>query len=263
MEPAPNPAEAATESKASLVSRLMNIIVAPGEVFDAVKTVPVSAANWLMPAILFIVLSWASAGVIFSQDSIRQQLSDIRDKAIDRQVAAGRMSQDQAERGRQVGEKWAGLTYEVGAVVGPTVMGFAVPFWWGLLLWLAGTKALRGGFSYMKAVEVAGMANMILVLDVVIRTLLILLKNDLFASPSLALLVKDFDPQDTAHALLALANVMMLWLLVVRSVGLSRLSGASFAKAAAWVFGMWAAWTAVLFGLGAAMQALGKALTGG
>ena len=39
----------------------------------------------------------------------------------------------------------------------------------------------------MKAVEVAGLSNMILVLDVMVKTLLILITGNLFASPSLAL----------------------------------------------------------------------------
>jgi hypothetical protein len=39
---------------------------------------------------------------------------------------------------------------------------------------------------------------------------------------------------------------------------LARLSGASFAKAALWVFGIWAAYTGFLIGLGALAQAAFK-----
>ncbi len=115
----------------------------------------------------------------------------------------------------------------------------------------------------MKAVEVVGLANMINVLDVIVRTLLIVGLGNLYASVSPVLLVKDFDPQNTVHSLLAILNVMTFWLLGVRAVGLARLSGASFAKAAAWVFGIWAAYTAFFVGLGILSKALFKRLGGG
>src|SRR5262249_5941039 len=98
---------------------------------------------------------------------------------------------------------------------------------------------LKGGFSYVKALEVAGLANMIAALEAVVRALLVFVTSNIFASPSLALLVKNFDPQNTQHSLLAALNVMTIWLLAVRAIGLARLTGASFGKAAAWVYGIW------------------------
>jgi hypothetical protein len=105
-------------------------------------------------------------------------------------------------------------------------------------------------------VEVAGLSNMILALNVIVKTLLILITGNLFASTSLALVVKDFDPQSSVHSLLAMMDVMVLWLLTVRSIGLARLSGASIGKAAAWIFGIWIAFTGVMIGFGAAVRAV-------
>ncbi len=130
---------------------------------------------------------------------------------------------------------------------------------------LAGGRqgASKGNFPYMKAVEVVGLANMIGVLDVIVKTLLIVGLGNLYASPSLVLLVKEFDPQNPVHSLLAVVNVMTFWLLAVRAIGLARLSGASVAKAALWVFGIWAAYTGLLVGLGALAQAAFKRMGGG
>ena len=88
------------------------------------------------------------------------------------------------------------------------------------------------------------------------KTLLILTMDNPFASPSLALLVKEFDPQNPVHGLLGVVNVMTFWVLAVRSIGLARLSGALFGKSAMWVFGIWASYTGVMVGLGAAVQAI-------
>jgi Yip1 domain len=239
----------------SLAGRLMNIFAAPGDVFDEIKTAPHRAANWLTPALLLIVLSWMSCWLIFSQPSIQQQMKDISNQAIDRQVEKGKLTSAQADQARAAAEKFGGLGYKIGGVVGPVFMAFISPFWGGLILWLVGSFALKAPFPYLKAVEIAGLANMILVLDVVVRTLLVLITGNLFATLSLTLVLKDFDPQNTFHSLLALINVMTIWLLAVRSIGLARLTGASVAKAAIWIFGIWIILSGILIGFGAAMRA--------
>ncbi len=219
------------------------------------KSAPLRTANWLAPAILLIVLSWVSGWLIFSQPSIQQQMKDISNKAIDRQVEKGKLTSSQADQARAAAEKFGSIGYKVGAVVAPVFMAFITPFWGGLILWLVGSFALKAPFPYLKAVEIAGLANMILILDVVVRTFLVLITGNLFSTLSLSLLVKDFDPQNTVHSLLTVVNVMTFWLLAIRSLGLARLTGAPVAKAAMWVFGIWIVLTGIMIGFGAAMRA--------
>ena len=168
------------------------------------------------------------------------------------------ITEQQAEQARAVGEKWAGLSSKIAAAIAPVFAGFVTPFFWGLIVWLVGTKLLKGDFPYMKAVEVVGLANMVSVLEVIMKTLLIVGLGNLYAGTSLVLFVKQFDPQNPVHSLLAVVNVMMFWLLAVRAIGLARLSGVSFAKAALWVFGIWAAYTGFFVGVGLVAQAAFK-----
>lgn len=241
---------------------MLNVFATPGDVFQEVKTANVSTANWLAPALILIAVSWVAAWLIFSQESIRHQLAEVTEQAIQKQVERGHMSEQQAEQAQAMGEKWAGISSRIGAGLVPVVTGFGGPFVWGLFVWLVGAKVLKGNFPYMKAVEVVGLGNMVNVLEMIVRTLLIVGLGNLYASPSLVLLVKQFDPQNTAHSLLALVNVMTFWLLAVRAIGLARLSGASFAKAAAWVFGIWAAYTGLFLGLGLLAKAAFKHMGG-
>jgi len=239
----------------SLFSRMTNIFAAPGEVYDEVKASPPSTANWLAPALLFILVSWVGAWLVLSQDTVKQQLSDITSKAIEKQIEKSRVPKAQAEAARQAGEKWGSIGMKVSMVAGPVFVAFASPFWWGLILWL-GAKVLKKNPDFMKAVEVAGLANMIVALEAIVRTLLIVSTGNLFASPSPVLLIKEFDPNNTLHGILAAFNLVVLWALAVKSVGLARLCGVSFGRAAAWVFGIWAAYTAFFIGLGVAIRAV-------
>jgi hypothetical protein len=262
MEPTPLTQEPQSEAPQpptmSLAGRLLNVFATPGDVFQEVKTASASSANWLVPAVILLLVGWTAAWLIFSQASITHQLSEITDQAIQKQIERGHLSEQQAEQAHAMGEKWAGLSSKIGAALIPVLGGFATPFVWGLIVWLVGAKALKGNFPYMKAVEVVGLANMISVLDAIVKTLLIVGMGNLYASPSLVLLVKEFDPQNPMHSLLAVVNVMTFWLLAVRAIGLARLSGASFAKAALWVFGIWAAYTGFMVGLGVVAQAAFK-----
>jgi hypothetical protein len=238
----------------SLAGRLTNVFAAPGEVFDDVRTSRNSAANWLVPAFLLMVVSWIGVWLVFSQPAIQQQLSEITDQAIEKQVA--KMPKEQADRVREQAARFGGMGQKIGAAVVPVFGGLVTPFLWALVYWLVGNKVLKGTFSYMKTVEAVGLSTMIVVLDSVIRTLMALAMGNVFAAPSLALFVKNYDPQNTTHALLSLVNVMTFWVLLVRSIGLARLSNASLAKAGLWVFGLWAAWTGLLTGIGLAIKAM-------
>ncbi len=246
----------------SLGGRLLNVFATPGEVFAEVKTASASTANWLVPALALVLVSWCAAVWIFSQDAINHQFSELADRAIQKRVDSGRVSEREAEQGRAMMEKWVGISAKIGVGLHPIMVGFGGPFVWGLFLWLVGTKVLKGDFPYMKAVEVVGVGNMVSVLEVVVKALLIVGLGNLYATPSLMLLVKDYDPQNLAQSSLALVNGMTLWLLAVRAVGLARLSGASFVKAAAWVYGIWAAYSGLQVGLAALAQTATKRVGG-
>jgi hypothetical protein len=246
----------------SLGGRLLNVFATPGEVFQDVKTASASAANWLAPALILIAVSWLASGLIFSQPVIQHQLSDITERAIQKQVDQKHMSEQDAERARAMGEKWAGISAKIGSALAPIIGGFVTPFFWGLILWGVGAGVLKRSFPYMKAVEVVGLANMVGVLEVIVRTLLIVGLGNLYAAPSLILLVKDFNPENPVHSLLALVNVMTFWLLAVRAVGLARLASVSFTKAALWVFGIWATYTGLLIGVAYVAKTALKRISG-
>ena len=246
--------ETATQATMSLGARLFNVFATPGEVYDQVKAAPFAASNWLVPALLLVLVSWLGMGLVLSQPAIKQQLTEITDKQLEKSAQKANLSAERAEQMRHFAE----LSTKVVLFAGPVIQAFGFPLIWGLYVWLAGNHLMSGSFGYLKAVEAVGLSNMIAVLEALVRSLLIVVTASLFATPSLALLVKDFDPQNPQHAAFALVNVMSLWLLVVRSIGLARLAGGSIARAALWVFGFWILYTGFFWGVGAAARAAAR-----
>lgn len=236
----------------SLAARLLNVFAIPGDVFSEVKISRASAANWLVPALLFLSVSWVAAWLIFSQDSFRQQVRQQTEQVVQKRVDQGLMSQKDADNAVH----YAVPAAQVGAYTAPALIAFASPFWWGLILWFIGRKIFNGDFSYLKAVEVSGLAGMIGVLHVAVKSLLVFGLNDPFASTSAALLANGDDPQNATYRLLSLVDVMGFWLLAVRAIGLARLARVPFLRAAIWVFGIWATLIGLLVVLGTAVRSV-------
>jgi uncharacterized membrane protein len=255
--PADAPETPPPVARTSLVSRLFNMFAAPTEVFDEVKASPASSANWVVPALLFTVIGWLCGWLIISQDFTKQQISDMQDKAIQKQVEKGKLTKEQAEASRAVVEKFGSLGTMIGVAAAPPIMGFAGPLWFGLIVWLFGAKLFKGGFTFMKGVEVAGLVAMIAVLESVLHTLMVFVLGNMFAGPNLGLLViKDYDPNNWQHSLLSKVDLVTFWELAVLSLGLARLGGVRFGRALAWLGGLWLAWTVFLTALIMGIQKL-------
>ena len=139
-----------------------------------------------------------------------------------------------------VAEKFTGPTMlKLSGVIGSVVFSFAAFFWWATVLWLLGRWFLRVDFGFTKAMEAAGLASMIGVLGVIVTLLLQVNLSNLTSSPSLAMLVSDFDAKKVSHLALGAVNVFGIWRVIVQSIALARLAGVPFQRSAFVMFPVW------------------------
>ena len=228
-----------TGPRMSLGTRLMNVFTGPGEVFDEVKKGPPSNANWLVPVLLICLVGIVATFVIFSQDSILQQIREQQDRAIEKKLE--KLPKEQREQAREIAEKWTSpALMKLFGSGGTIARAFGSLFLIALVLWLLGTRLFKGSFGYMQAVEVCGLAGMISVLGGIIRMLLVVVTGSMLATPGPALLIRDLNPSSLTHLLLSALNVATIWYAAVLAIGLAKLSGARLARAAGWVFALWA-----------------------
>jgi len=288
----------------SLVSRLVNVFAAPGDVFDEVKSTATTIPSWLVPVVLNCIVGIIYSIVVFSQDNVIQSLRETQEREMQKQVASGKMTQQQADQAIEVIDRFMGpgmmkIMGSIGSVVG----NFGFLFLAALVLFLLGAdpssgkviarwigaafvglaaaliafqttggrpmgvrlmlapaalivgtavgflalmifdrlNPFGGSFSYLKAVEIVALASMISVLGGLVAMLVAVTMGNPAITPGPAVLVRDFNPANKLHTLLSQLNVMMIWYLAVFALGLSRISGKSFARGAGWTFGLWAA----------------------
>ena len=224
----------------SLAARLMNVFAVPGDVFAEVKATNVAVGNWLVPTILLSLVGAVAAMIIFSQPAILQQMRETQTKAFDAQVKAGKMTQAQADQTMEAIDKFMGPTmWKLAGAGGALFISFARLFWWALVLWQLGRWALKTEFYFTKALEVAGLALMISVLGTLVTVLLQVNFARMFATPSFALAINDFDVSRKSHLMLGAVNVFSIWQVAVLAIGLSKLAGTPFLRAAWVVFTYW------------------------
>lgn len=234
----------------SLGARLLNVFAVPGEVFDDIKASVPSLANWLAPAFIYLLVGWVGAWLMYSQPAVQQQMQEIQDQMVQKMVDKGWIPKEQAERqmaSSNVGSK-------IGPYFEPVFSAFAGPVIWALILWVVGLKVFKAKFEFIKALEVTGLANAIAVLGAIVHTLLVVGFGNMFASASPTLLMKDANPQHPTFAVMAVFNITTIWLLAVRSIGLARLCGVPFARAAFWIFGVWFLWMGVIIAVTQAIR---------
>jgi len=228
-----------------LGSILMNVFSSPGEAFQGLRESESRATLWLIPLILMILLASISTYVVLSNDTLKGQVLESRDRAIQKQVDAGKMTQEQADRQKGAMESMGGMFVAIGIVTNVifiTVGLFAA----GLFLWLAGKLALKSTAGYGKHLEAYGISCWIGLLGGIVTLLMIIGLNSIYASPGAGLAVyASFDPLSTTHKILASLNIFSVWQAIVIGIGLGKLADKSSTFGIGVALALWVLWVIV------------------
>ncbi len=228
----------------SLTDRLMSVFVTPAEVFDEIKTSPPNSANWVVPLVCSMIVGIIYSLVVFSQPGIIQNMKDATEKKMEESVAAGKMTQKQADQAQEtIGKIMSPTFFKVAGIVSSIFINTGLLFLVALIIWLLGKYGFHGDFGYLQAVETVSLAGMIYVMGGVVSMLLAVIYGNMSMTPGPVLLVGHFDPANKVHLILSAVNLISLWYVGVLALGLSRLSGGGFGKSALWLYGLWAVFT--------------------
>lgn len=207
----------------SLPSRMVNILVSPSYVFDEVLNSPHRVLNWVVPMVLVCLASL----LLLDPATTKERIA----AGIQSQLEKESISATQAD---QLPRAWHHTS--VMATCSAVVIGTG---WSALVIWFLGRFLLKANFSFFKALEVAGLAQVILVLGLLVTLLLIAAIGDPAARPALSFLRGRIPPEHPLRAFLDTLNVFHIWTTAVLAIGLARLSGVSAKEAGFWVFGYW------------------------
>jgi hypothetical protein len=181
-------------------------------------------------------------------------MKDQTEKTIQKKVAEGKMTQEQADMALTKNPAQPGSPlFMIFGSIGAAVVTAVILFGFALAFWLMGKWVFKATAAYGKVLEVVGLSMYISVLGSIITLLLVVAMGSLYATPSLALVVSQYDPTNTLHKLLSSISVFTFWFLIVISIGLGKIFSVSTGKALAGVGVLWVLFTAasVLLSFGA------------
>jgi hypothetical protein len=241
MDAQPNPpSQEPPAEPSSLTDRLANVMAAPGEVFAEIKNMPVRASNWLVPLILACVVTAIYMSVAFSQPPILRGMEEQREAGMRKQVAAGKITQAQADQAAAMMEKILSPAVMKMVGAGGAVLAMAAGlFLMAVAIWLALKYCTPARLDYMKVVEICGLALVIDVPQKVLRLWLVLWKQNLLATASPALFLANASTTNRTHVFLSMIDLVDFWWLAVLSLGLSKVASLRYRTAAFIAFGVW------------------------
>jgi hypothetical protein len=229
----PNPVQARQEHT-TLAAKLVNIFVNPGDVFDEVLAEPIRPATWMVPTLLVFF----SGLLLLSLSTPPEHTS----AAVRQLIEAGQVAPSQATA---IIDRWFSIS-----ALAVFVSAFAGTIWSALVLWGMARMLLKVAVPFSKALEVAGLVGMILVLGTIVTTLLILASGNPLTRPALSFLASGLCEGSTLRAALEVFNGFYLWSTAVLAIGLSRLTGVSLRECAFWAFSYWLVLRISLISLG-------------
>jgi hypothetical protein len=222
------------------MDRITNVIAAPGEVFGEVKNAPVRASNWVVPLILSCVVTVIYICVAFSQPSVLRGMQEQQVSKMQKQVAAGKITQAQADQASAITEKYMTPTIlKIFGGGGASLADVAALFLMGLAIWLALKCCTAAKVDYMKVVEVCGLALVIDVPQKIVRLLLVAWKGNLLSTASPTLFLDNPSATNKRDLFLSMLDIVDIWWLAVLSLGLSKVASISYRTAAFICFGIW------------------------
>ena len=222
------------------MDRLTNVIAAPGEVYGEIKNAPVRASNWVVPLILSCLVTVVYMCVAFSLPSILRGLQEQREKAVQKQVAAGKITQTQADQATAMTERFmTPAIMKIFGGAGAAVGSVAGLFLMAVLIWLALKWWTEARPSYMKVVEICGLAMVIDVPQKILRICLVTWKGNLLATASPTLFLANPSTTHRADVFLSMFDVVDFWWLAVLSLGVSKVASVRYRTAAFIIFGIW------------------------
>ena len=234
--------EPATEL--SLTDTIVGVISSPGEVFQSIADTEPKTSNWAIPLVLSMVFSVLFMFVVFGQPAIQDQMAEGQRKAMEKSVADGKLTQEQAEKMMENGKPGSSMFMIFGSIGAVVVMAFAL-FVYSAVYLLGGKIVVKSSASYGKMLEVVGLSMYVGIIGSIIAMVLIIAKGSIYASLSPALFMEDFDPLNKQHKLLAAFNLLEFWNLAIVGIGLSKVWKTTAGKAFGVVGGVWLAWTLI------------------
>ena len=218
----------APQAEMSVVGRMLRVLYAPSEAFEAVSEQR-SAADWLVPTIIVAVVIFISTYL-----TIPVQLAEMTQQ----------MPAEQRE-GAQTAMK-------VSSLIAAPIMSFVMLFI-GAAIYLLVGRLLGGLLGYGHCLAIVAYTSLIAILQHIVRTPLVLANETMKVQIGLGMFLSEEVRKSFGGALLSSIDPFVVWMVVIAGLGLAIVGQVERSRAYAGV----AALTLISLAVGAFFSTLG------
>jgi len=218
-----------------------DVFLAPVKAFDAYKLKP----TIVVPLILTIVLAALSGGLPYKQGAEAQ---------IEMLSTSTTLPPPVLEQMRQSAENPSPISSTLGGGIGLVIISLLG----ALLAWFIGSFILGKKAKYSHVWGVEMLAGLIGLVGAVLRSLLVVAKDDLFVSIGPAALMPGKDFTSILYSIFYFADVFAIWSMIVAGVGYAAIFGFSRGKGIAVSLTVWLV-SIIIF---VSMQLIGLSIAG-
>src|SRR5438876_4971172 len=224
-----NEPDAEPVEELSVTDAITGVFTEPGDTFEAVKASP-KRNYWILPIIILIVISIASAYLVTHDEELYSQINDKQIKAakerFDEAVKSGKITQEKANEQMDQMEKGFNKSnpiFLVFTIAGPIVSVFISFFFRGAVFFGA-AKLFKGTAGFMSVLSVLGLASIIDSIQTIIDTVLAIIMGKLQVNIGPVLLVTAESVGENMYKFLAHLDIINFWFFAVIAIGLARVS---------------------------------------
>ncbi len=219
----------------------------PSRVFNSITTAGVKFLDWFAPLVLVLLVAGVSSYVQLNTPTLRAQIVQQREEAIEKAESKGEITTQQADEERQMiaDNLTSASAFAVVLRIMTVTVVLLIEFFLMSLVWfLVGRFALNSDFDYAKGLALTGMSYWITGVGLIFAIVIAVLSSRLDGGAHLGMLIP-MNSKNLAYSILSRLNLFTIWSLIVISIGIGTLSGKKKLTAAFWVFGIWFVWEAV------------------
>lgn len=228
---------------------MTGVITAPSETFETIAHSP-KMNYWILPIIIFIVCNLIATFLAMNDADLMTNIMNEKKAALqqqfDEKVKSGDMTQEQANQSMEMSEKFMNpkgpFFQAVGygfSVIGPFLLLFVMSVFILIIM-----KIFRSDISFGNTLNVVGLSLILFGISAIITNILSVLMGNA-QTLSLGLLLNKESIGNQLHTFISALDVFSIWMIILISIGLSKIGKVSFAKICTVLFIIFLAITAV------------------
>ncbi len=241
--------EVIEEEELGLTDKIVGIFTEPQKTFINVSKYPLKTTDWFLPLFLASLFSLLSVIIMFTDESIKYDFEEKAsveiEKSINKQIESGKITEEQAEMGREMGLKWGKIMTYITKFIGL----WFILFFSALIYWLIIKFGFKDQGTYKEALVSLGLPFYILMLQSILTLIIAFLTKQYMNTPNLAEIL-GMDIRQFPDVLMSFVDIFMIWYFIVVSIGLSILfKSTNTIKYYALTFGVWIGLSLLFFGI--------------